>query len=372
MPPISEAEILALQQTILWAAFGVSLALGWVMSWSNFCTMGAVADIVNMSDWTRMRMWLAAIGVAILGTHVLAGLGYIDLSKSIYTAPKLLWLSTALGGALFGFGMVLASGCGSKTLVRIGGGSLKSLVVFLVLGISAYMTLKGLFAVWRVGTVDTVSVTLSSGQDLARMLSTKDSLNQTRLVLGVAVGAALLLFALRSPEFRQRHAFVGSVGVGAAVVIMWWISGHLGHVAEHPKTLEEAYLSTNTQRMEALSFVAPMAYTLELLMFWSDTSKVLTLGIVTSLGVIVGAFIHAIQSKTFRWDGFRDAQDTANHLIGAVLMGAGGVLAMGCTIGQGLSGLSTLALGSIIAFLCIVAGAWAGLSYQMWRINSQD
>src|SRR5688572_13130804 len=143
---------------VLWASFALAVAFGAIAQRTHFCTMGAVSDIVNMGDWSRMRMWVLAIGIAMIGTAVLAWAGWIDPARTIYTASRLNWLSALVGGALFGFGMVLASGCGSKTLVRIGAGNLKSLVVFVFLGLSAYMTLRGLFGVVRVNTVDAVAV----------------------------------------------------------------------------------------------------------------------------------------------------------------------------------------------------------------------
>ncbi len=150
---------------------------------------------------------------------------------------------------------------------------------------------------------------------------------------------------------------------------MWWVSGQLGHVAEDPNTLQEAFVATNSQRMEALSFVAPVAYTLDWLMFFSDKSKLLTLGIVSTAGVVVGSAAVAQLSRSFRWEGFRNAADTADHLIGAALMGVGGVTALGCTIGQGLSGVSTLSLTSFVALASIVGGAVAALRFQIWRIE---
>ena len=368
---LQEAEVLALQSTVAWAAFGLSFVLGAVMNRTGFCTMGALSDIVNMGDWTRMRMWLCAIGVAVLGAQALALGGWVDLGQSIYTAPRLGWLSNLVGGFLFGFGMVLASGCGSKTLVRIGGGSLKGLVVFLVLGLTAYMTLRGLFGVWRAGLLDPVSLQLAPAQDLPTLLGggDADTVRTLRLVLGGGIGLALVAFALASREFRSLDNLLGGIGVGLAIAGAWYVSGHLGFVAEDPRTLEAAFLATNSGRPEAISFVAPVAYTLELLMFWSDASRIVTVGIASVLGVIAGSLAWALASRSFRWEGFAGPEDTANHLVGAALMGIGGVTALGCTIGQGLSGLSTLALGSILAFAAILAGGLAGLRYQAWRVE---
>jgi uncharacterized membrane protein YedE/YeeE len=143
----------------------------------------------------------------------------------------------------------------------------------------------------------------------------------------------------------------------------------LGHVAEDPNTLQEAFVATNSQRMESLSFVAPVAYTIDWLLFFSDKSKVLTIGIVSVLGVVFGSTAVAVTTRSFRWEGFASAEDTANHLVGAVLMGMGGVTALGCTVGQGLSGVSTLAIGSFIALAAILGGAVLALRYQVWRLE---
>ena len=159
------------------------------------------------------------------------------------------------------------------------------------------------------------------------------------------------------------------VGVGAVVVGVWWVSGVLGHVAEDPNTLEETFLATNSHAMESLSFVAPVAYTLDWLMFFSDRSKLLTIGIVSVVGMVAGSAAHAVLTRSFRWEGFRDAQDTGHHLVGALLMGVGGVAALGCTVGQGLSGVATLSLGSLVAVAAIVAGALLALRWQVWRIE---
>ncbi len=369
----ADAAIAAAASTVVWGAFALAFVFGLVAQRSNFCTMGAVSDIVNMGDWTRMRMWITAIGVAILGANGLAYAGVIDLSKSIYQSANLTWLSHLVGGLCFGFGMTLASGCGSKTLLRVGSGSLKSVVVFLVLGISAYMTLRGLFGVWRVSLLDPVRITLAGTQDLPSLLARTMSMGMDKktlqLVLALLFGGGLLAFALKEREFRSVDNLLPGVILGLVITAAWYLSGNIGYVAEDPKTLEEAFLATNSGRMESLSYVAPIAYTLEWLMFFSDKSRVVSFGIASVFGLILGSFAYSIATKTFRWEGFRDAEDTANHLAGGVLMGFGGVTAFGCTVGQGLSGVSTLALGSFITLGAIVAGSWAAFKYQIWRVE---
>jgi uncharacterized membrane protein YedE/YeeE len=353
--------------TIAWLAFALGTVFGFVGNKTSFCTMGAVSDIVNMGDWTRMRMWLLAIAVAILGTTALQLAGLFDASKSIYTGSRLMWLSNLLGGLLFGVGMTLASGCGSKTLMRIGGGNLKSLVVFVFLGIAAYMTLRGLFGVWRVTYLDPVAIELGSGQDIPSLLTAFGLGRDTALLLATAmIGGGLLVLALRRREAWQSDVLLGGIVIGALCVAGWYLTGHLGYVAEHPRTLEEAFIGTDSGRAESFTFVAPFAYTLELLMLWSDASRIVTFGIAGALGVIAGAAIHAVASGTFRIESFNESADLVRHIAGAVLMGFGGVTAFGCTIGQGISGFSTLALGSILTTAAIITGAAVTMKVQFW------
>ena len=361
----------ALASQVLWATFGLSLLFGAIAQRTHFCTMGAVADIVNIGDWSRMRMWALAIGVAMLGFNAMVAAGWIEAGKTLYAGPRLTWLSALVGGLMFGFGMVLASGCGSKTLVRVGAGSLKSLTVMIVMGVASFATLKGVTAVLRVATVDRVALDMASGASLPQWLAAAGGWPApvVSLLLGGGLGLALIAWALTGPGFRRADNLLAGIGLGAVVVAMWWVSGSFGHLAEHPETLQEAFLTTNSGRAEAMSFVAPVAYTLDWLMFFSDSSKVLTFAVVSVLGVIAGSAAAALRSGSFRWEGFGGVEDAANHLVGAVLMGVGGVTAMGCTIGQGLSGMSTLSLSAFVALGAIIAGAVASLKYQAWRVG---
>ena len=365
------SDLAALNTQVLWAAFIFSALFGAIAQRTHFCTMGAISDVMNIGDWTRLRQWVLAIGVAMTGFAVLVATGQVDPAKTLYASNRFIWLSAAVGGALFGFGMVLASGCGSKTLVRIGGGSLKSLVVFLVMGVAAFATLKGITAVVRVATVDKVAVDLAAGTALPVWLAaaTGMALKQAWLVLGGLLGGALVVWALLGRDFLKFDNLLAGLGVGGVVVAMWWVSGHLGFVAEHPETLQEAFVATNSGRAEALSFVSPVAYTVDWLLFFSDKSKVLTLGIVSVFGVVLGSAAAAIAGRSFRWEGFGSTEDVGNHLVGGVLMGVGGVTAMGCTVGQGLSGISTLGITSFVAVAFIVAGAVAAFKYQIWRLE---
>lgn len=356
------------------AGFALAFAFGFIANRAHFCTMGAIADIVAFGDWRRMRMWLLAIAVAIFGAHGLYLFDLVDFTHSIYTRPRLLWLSHLLGGLLFGIGMALASGCASKTMIRIGNGSLKALVVLAFLAISAYMTLRGAFALLRATLLDSLLIDLARygapGQDLASLGSATLSIagGQLRSALVFTVGAALLVFTLKDQDFRaSRDYVVGGVLIGVLVTLGWFITGHLGY-GENPDTLEMGFFGTNTHGAESLTFVAPSAYLLELLVLWTDKSLALTFGIAAVLGTIAGSAAYALASGRFRWEGFTSTADLRNHILGAVLMGFGGVTALGCTIGQGISGLSTLALGSLITFGSILAGCALTIKFQYARM----
>jgi len=370
---MTTVELASLTQQVLWASFFVAMAFGAVVQRTGFCTMGAVADVVTMGDWTRMRQWGLAAGVAMIGFGVLVWAGMVNPGATLYASNRWIWLSALTGGAIFGFGMVLASGCTSKALVRVGAGNLKSLVVVLVVGIAAFATIKGLTAVWRTQTVDRVAREFDTQATLPALTARAFSadLGVASLALGLAFGGALVVWALRSREFRAANNILAGLGVGAGVLAMWWVSGHLGFVPEHPETLEEVFVATNSTRAEAFSFVSPIAFTLDWLMFYSDVNKLLTVGIVSVFGVIAGSAVMALAQRSFRWEGFGDTGDLGHHLVGAVLMGVGGVTAMGCSIGQGISGVSTLSATSFVALFAIIAGAAAGVKYQIWRLERE-
>jgi uncharacterized protein len=356
---MADINLAAIHTQVLWSGLAIGAALGAVMQRFAFCTMGAVADLVNFGDWSRMRMWLMAIAVAMLGTAGLTAAGLIAPGKSLYGGSQVLWLSNVVGGALFGFGMVLAGGCGSRTLTRLGAGNLKALVVLLVLGLFAYMAMKGVLGVLRVNTLEHAAIAVQN-QSLLTALGPW---------IGMAAGAALLAFVLLHASGRSKEVLLGGALVGLLVVLAWFVSGKLGYVAEDPNTLEEAFVGTNSGRMEALSFVAPVAYATDWLILFSDASRVLSFGIMVVVGMIAGSALHALFSRSFRWEGFTTTEDLVNHVAGGALMGFGGVVAGGCTIGQGLSGLSVVSIGALITFPALILGAWAALLYQTHRLE---
>jgi hypothetical protein len=364
---------ISLATLVVWGGFALAFVFGAVANRTNFCTMGAISDVVNMGHWGRTRMWLLAIAVATIGTSLLHYFGLIDLSKSVYQRPTLNWLSLLLGGLLFGIGMTLAAGCANKNLVRLGAGSVRSLVVLTFMAIASYMTLKGLFSQWRANMLDPVAIDLKAlglpDPTLPALLArlTGAPARAALLATAGAIAFGLLVFVFKDRRFRVNLAQVlGAVVLGLLIVAGWFLSGHLGF-GENPETLETVYFATNSRTLESMSFVGPMAYGLELLMLWTDQSLHVTFGIASVIGVVLGSFAYALLTRKFQWEGFASLADLRNQLIGALLMGFGGVTALGCTIGQGLSGLSTLALGSFIAVAGIIAGAVSTMKIMVWR-----
>jgi len=374
------------QSFLLWATFAIALILGAVVNKTNFCTMGAVSDWVNMGDTGRLRAWVFAIAIGVLGVAGLEAAGLVNLGGTFppYRQNNLVWLENVLGGALFGVGMTLASGCGNKTLVRIGGGNLKSVVVFLVIGLIAYFMInpfpgsdKTLYSVLFYPWTSPASVALASNQDLGALLFS-DAANG-RMVMGGVVGVALLVWAFLSADFRgSLDNILGGLVVGLAVLAAWYVSSNVMVNADGELMSLQTYVqewdmyapaeavkpaAAGPLAAQSFTFINPMGQTLGYAANAFDRT-LLTFGIMALAGVVAGSLLWALVSRSFRIEWFASFRDFVNHLVGAVLMGFGGVLAMGCTIGQGVTGFSTLALGSILTFAAIVAGAAVTMKVQ--------
>ncbi len=370
-----ESAIWGPAATVITGGAGLGFLFGWVAARGNFCTMGALSDVVNMGHWGRMRLWMLVVAVAAMATTALSLSGVVDLAKSVPLRPNLPWLSLLLGGLVFGVGMTLAGGCANKNLLRLGGGSLRSLVVLVFMGLSAYMTLKGLLAMGRVTLLDPVAVNLAAhgwpDQSFGTLVSKLAGFSSTAgtLLATAIVGGSLLIAALKDTKFRRnRVQMAAGMAMGLLVAAGWLLTGYFG-LAENDQ-LERVYFATNSRTLESLSFVAPVAYGLELLLLWSDRSLHASFGIAAVTGVVVGSAVQSLQSGNFRWEGFAHLADLRQQLLGAVLMGFGGVTAMGCTVGQGLTGLSTMALGSFIAVAGIVCGCVLTLQWMLRRAES--
>lgn len=384
------------QSFLLWAIFGVAVVMGVVANKTNFCTMGAVSDWINMGDTGRIRAWALAIAVAILGVVALEamGLAQIDSTFPPYRSSQLIWAENLLGGLLFGIGMTLASGCGNKTLIRIGGGNLKSVVVLGVIGLIAFFmvnpfpgTDKTLMSELFIPWIRHAAVTLSSNQDLGSLFAGKDKAPLARLVIGTVLGLGILLVVFRAADFRKNFNNVfGGLMIGLAVLAGWYVSSNAMVQVDGDTVTLQSYVqqwdflaasdegkpaTTNQVSPQSFTFINPMGQSVG---YASSgfKSSLLTAGVVAVLGVILGSFLWSVVSRSFRFEWFASFKDFLNHLIGAILMGFGGVLAMGCTIGQGITGVSTLALGSILSLAAIVFGSALTMKVSYYRMVYED
>jgi hypothetical protein len=352
---MSSTLVLVLSGLVIGALFGA------VVQRTNFCSMGAISDAVALGDKKRLRAWLLAIAVAIIGTNALLVSGLVAIDKSFYLAPRVAWIAMLLGGLLFGFGMVLAGGCASRTVVRVGAGSLKSFIVFIVMGLVGYMTARGLLYYVR------TSVEVA-GTDLSRIGVPSQGLPSVAASLlgldtGTAIGfvaafvaAGIIVWCIRDRAFRgSARDIVAGLVLGALVTAGWAATGWLA--ADEFEPVPPA----------SLTLIGPAGDTLQYLMTF--TGAKISFGIAVVFGILLGSFGAAVASRTFRIEMFADRNDMLRHMGGAALMGFGGVMAAGCTVGQGLTGVATLGIGSLLAFGGIVAGAVLSVKLLMWRME---
>jgi len=379
------------QSFFLWATFAIALVMGAVVNKTNFCTMGAVSDWVNMGDTGRFRAWLLAIAVAMLGVVGLEYFGFVDAGSAFppYRAGQLIWAENLLGGLLFGIGMTLASGCGNKTLVRLGGGNIKSLMVFAVIAVIAYFMVnpfpgsdQTLFTVLFYDWIRPLAVDLGASQDLGSVLVRENPLTG-RLVIGLILGVVLLVIIFKSADFRRSFDnILGGLVVGLAVLGAWYVTSNVSIDLDGEQYSLQSYAQqwdfladsgegkpadTRPLAPQSFTFINPMGQTLGYASA-GFRETYLTFGVMALLGVIAGSFLWALLSRSFRFEWFASLRDFVNHLVGAVLMGFGGVLALGCTIGQGITGISTLAIGSFLAFGGIVLGSALTMKVQYYKL----
>lgn len=347
-------------------SFGIGVLFGAVAYKTNFCTMGAISDWVNIGSKDRLRAWFLAIGIAILATQSLQASGKIDMSQAIYLSPNFGWLGHLVGGLLFGIGMTLASGCGQRTLVRVGGGNLKSLFVFLLLGLTAYMTMRGLLALVRVNVFETTNIGLAasgmSDQGIGTMIATAIGIDNVKAVnwaVTIILGGGLVIFAFAARSFR--HSFdnilAGTV-IGLIIPAGWYVTGVVGFDDFDPV------------RFESYTFVAPSGESLMYLLTF--TGSTIGFGVAAVGGVIAGSFLYTVVTGKFRVETFTDKSDMLRHITGGIAMGFGGVLAVGCTIGQGVTGMTTLAMGSLLTLVSIIFGSALTMKVEYYRLDDMS
>jgi len=351
---LREHIVLSAPQYLAWGGAAIGVVFGALVERTRFCAMGALSDAVAFDDRRRLRMWLLASAVAIIGAQSLQSGGVVDLGLAMYLTPSFNWLGNILGGLLFGVGMVFAGGCASRNLVRLGGGDVRAAVVLVVTGVFAYMSLGGILGPLRAALESATAVTMPGemSQSLATMLSLASDLsgNVARWLVVAVLAGALLVYCLRDAAFRASPVLIaGGVGVGLCVVAAWALTGlAYDEFAEAP------------QAPQSLSFVRPAGDTLEYLQRYT-AMPLPGFGVATVLGTLLGAGLAAWQAGRFKLLGFADSGDTLRNLAGAALMGVGGVVAMGCSIGQSVSGVSTLAAGSLLAAVSLICGGLLGL-----------
>ena len=333
---------------VVLAGLAIGLVYGAVALASGFCLMSGLRGWWAKGDSRLMRSFALAMGTGILVTQSLAAYGFVDLGKSIYLQSTFSAPLMFVGGVLFGYGMVMANGCGSRALVLLGKGNLRSFVVVIVLGITAEMTLKGLIAPARI-------ILLQASQTTANITSLPAWLSSiglhgtaARLIAALAIGGTLAIFAFAHQPFRRAPGQIAAgLVIGLLVATGWFTTGYLGADDFNPVPVT------------SLTFIAPIADSLQYAML--STGLSLNFGIATVAGVFAGSLIMALLTDRFELEGFSSPRHLLRSAGGAALMGAGGAMAFGCSIGQGLTGLSTLALTSFVAVAGIFAGTGVGL-----------
>jgi len=335
-----------------WGGLIIGIIFGFIVQRTNFCTMGSISDILSFGDWRRFRAWLMASGVAIVGVAVLERTEIADMSFSMYVTPSLTWGGHIIGGFVFGVGMVFGGGCVSKNLVRAGGGDLRSFIVLGVIGITAYMTIGGLFGPTRVAIVTPLTTELAlDDQRIGTILSgvTGMAPGTANLIAVILFGGGFIVYGLANKAFRSSPShLIAGIGIGLCVTAGWLLTA---------MTFDEF---ADNPTLASLSYVRPAGDSIDYFMRFTAFEGI-SFSVVTTLGALIGAFIGAVSQKRFHLATFSDAPDTLRNMAGAVLMGIGGVVALGCTVGQAVTGFSTLAVGSLLTFVFIIIGGIVGM-----------
>ncbi|MEH7829498.1 YeeE/YedE family protein [Gemmobacter denitrificans] len=317
--------------------------LGLAARLGEFCTLGAIETALYGEDQRRLRLWGIVLAVAILGTQFGAMAGLINLRATLYHDLQWSPLGSIIGGLVFGYGMALAGNCGFGALVRFGGGDLRSLVVVVVMGIFGFIALSGPLAPLRIALFPQPAA--EGPQDI---LHSASLIGLPPLVVVTAISVGLLIWALAYAPLRHSPRMI-LWGIAAGLAVVWCFAG--------TTWLSEVSLGAIT--VEGPSFTAPVGRTLIFLM--TSTAGGITFSVGSVVGVMAGALIGSMIRGLFRWEACEDPRELGRQVGGAVLMGIGGVVAMGCSVGQGLTGFATLAWSGPVTLAAIGIGAAIGL-----------
>jgi len=336
----------------------IGLIFGFVVNRTNYCAMGAISDIENFGDFTRFRAWVMAAAVAMIGAWVVQFYEVMDLSSSIYLTTNFNIVASIVGGLMFGYGMVFSGGCVTKNIVRFGGGDLRSAINLIIVGIFAYMTIGGILGLVRTTAfspfvLDLAEMNLET-QSVGSLLSlvTGGDVAQINLITMIVIAVAVLAWCFKDKSFRSSPMYIASgTLIGLCVIAVWFLTG-----------LASDDLADVLVPVSSITFVRPTGDTLDYLIRFTALGAP-SIGIVIFVGTLAGSFIAAVFMGRFRLTTFAGPRDTMRNLLGAALMGTGGVLALGCTVGQAITGVSTLAVGSMIVFAAIVGGCFIGLKH---------
>ncbi len=339
--------ILGMQEAMITALCGAGggIVLGLAARLGRFCTLGAIEDALYQGSDTRLRMWGLAIGVAGVASFTLVALGLLDLERTIYHAAPFSPVASVLGGLLFGYGMSLAGNCGFGALARCGGGDLRSFVIVLVMGIAAYAMLSGPMAGLRMSLVQMTSLPVQT-RDIATLLSAP-----TGMPVWIVGGVICAVIAGLALAARSMWAAPGPIlwgGLAGLAVASGWAG-----------TAWVARDGFNVLPVLSHTYTAPLGETVIYLM--TSSGGGLSFGVGSVLGVLFGAWLGCVIKGHFRWEACEDPRELRRQVLGAVLMGFGAVLALGCTIGQGISAFSVLAYSAPLTLAAILAGAAFGL-----------
>ena len=333
------------------AGLCIGVVMGYVARRNHFCTMSALERHWYAGDSTGLRSWVLAAATALFSTQLLIALGMLELSQSFYVAPQLPILGSIVGGLMFGVGMALVGTCGFGAVVRLGGGNLRALVVLTGLGLAAVAAQRGTTAHFRVNFIEPVSIAMPGGQSLGSAFASLTGL-RIDFVLALLLTSAAFAWIFSSAAFRRDTGkIVAGVVVGLCITGGWiatsWFAEHLFRPVQ----------------IEAGAFVTPVGDLIMQLIVVTGELPDYAVGLV--VGVLAGAALAAWRGSDMRWEACDDARELSRHLLGAFLMGTGGVFAVGCTIGQGVSAVSLMAVSTPLTLVSMALGARMGLGYLL-------